>query len=96
MGNLQQRAVPLTHTSQDWCMKTCLEHLRRGQVPGTPGSILLQAAITSRKLPLFKPNLGHCGGAFFCCVLMFSTRVATRLLHTEGVRQDSNQRPSDS
>ena len=48
MGNLQQRAVLLTPTSQGWCMKTCLEHLRRGQVPGTPGSIPLQSAIGAR------------------------------------------------
>ena len=28
--------------------------------------------------------------------LMFSTRVAARLLHTEPARRDSNLRPSDS
>jgi hypothetical protein len=44
----------------------------------------------SRELALFKPNSSRHGGLVFCCVFMFSTRVAARLLHTECPRQNSS------
>src|SRR3712207_3363326 len=44
---------------------------------------LLLCFLTSSKFRLFKPNSGCRSGALFCCVLMFSTRVAARLLHLQ-------------
>src|SRR5215210_1980133 len=50
---------------------------------------LLLYLLSSQELPLFEPDLRHCGGAVFCSIPMFSTRVAARLLHTEFVEHGS-------
>jgi len=45
--------------------------------------------LSFQELLLFEPNLRHGGGAVFCSIPIFSTRVAARLLHTEFVEHGS-------